>query len=107
VTSLGTDVVEVRHGDDCHLATADQTAVLMLPGRDGLMAVADLTAAIELAEKSKTIVMGIAEAAIVVPPGIDVPPMVAEFTDIRRVERPGGIVRVCSVSDEVVLGGLR
>jgi hypothetical protein len=107
VISLPAGMVEVRHDDERHLATAGQTAVMVVPSRDGLMATVDLTDAIELAEKFGAIVIGIAEAAIVVPPGVDVPPMVAEFSDIRRVERPGGTVRICSLPDDVVMGGLR
>jgi hypothetical protein len=67
-----------------------------LPERNGTIVAFDLTHAIELAERTGMIVMSSSDAAMVVPAGVDVPPTMAEFSEIERVDRPGGVVKVCT-----------
>ena len=64
----------------------------------------DLTHGIAIAEQSGAIVITTTPPAMIVPPGADVPPTMAEFGDIERVERPGGTVRICTLSDEWAAG---
>lgn len=104
IATLPSGLIQVRHDEWCPLVHAGQTAVLVVPDRAGMQqTVHDLSHAIDLAERSAAIVMCVAEAALIVPPSIDVPPTVAEFAEIVRVERPGGTVRICTLSDETAM----
>lgn len=98
-------MVDVRHDADCPLVDAGQTAVVVA---GGVMPVAvDLTGAIDLALRGDVMVMGAAEAVVIVPDTVDVPPMIAEFCDITRIARNGRSVAVCSISDEMAAHMLR
>ena len=104
VTYRGVGLVEVAHDEGCPLSCAGQTAIMSIPGRNGLMCAFDLTHGIAIAEQSGAIVITTTPPAMIVPPGADVPPTMAEFGDIERVERPGGTVRICTLSDEWAAG---
>lgn len=110
IASRPTGVVEVRHDRWCRLAIAGPTAIAVTVGGNLVPVVVDLAAGIELAERIGVMVLDSATATLIVPDGVVVPPMIAEWADITRVPRPDGrAVRICTISDEQVdvMGGAR
>lgn len=97
-------VTEVRHDDDCPLAG---TGTVLTPvGGEMIPTAFELGQAINLAVDGDTIVISVAEGVVVVPDSRDVPPLVAEFCDIVKVDRGDGrVARICSIPDNAI-GGL-
>lgn len=94
-------VVEVAHDADCPLASAGQ--IMAISGAGLLPTSSTIAAAIEVALQAGVITMSAPDAALVVPDGIDVPPMVAEFAEIVRLEVDGRIVRICTIDDATAM----
>jgi hypothetical protein len=93
--------IEVGHDNDCPMVTAGEMFAVLHGGI--VPTTSDLAMAIDLACRSGVAVLSVAEAAIVVPHGVDVPPMLAEFADIVRLDvGDGRVVRICTLSDAVL-----